>query len=646
MDLRGPARKVDVGLQRRLYIAMGVLVVAFAAVGVRLYTLQVVRGDEFQSRGRRNYVQRIEVDHDRGILFDRNGEILADNRPSFDVVITPRFLGSAGRDSLARLARHLGLTRQEEESLTLQIAAIQGAERLRPRTVARDLDPGQVEAIEADRSLFLLDGVEVVQGRRRLYKGGALAAHVLGFLNEIGPQELEEARRAGNPLDYQRGDLVGRRGVEHAFEASLRGRNGWQQVIVDANGRRVRDGYVASLLPAEAAVAPEPGHNVYLTLDARLQRAAEAAFDGQAGAVVALDPRDGSVLAMASFPTYDPNRIGGALTRETSLVLDSDPLKPRLHRALQGMYAPGSTFKVATALAALVERATRPDESVHCPGYYRLGNRAWRCHKDEGHGHVDLREAIMRSCDTYFYQMAARMGIEPIAKAARQLGFGRVLDVGLQEREGLVPDEAYHDRVQAEGYQRGMALNTAIGQGSVLVTPLQLAVAYSALVNGGTLWRPRLLMRVETADFRVERRTVDGVEVQGPAPGVVQGGEAEAVGVLQATALGPIREGLLAVMAEPGGTGYSRRSQHVTMGGKTGTAQVVRMGTDRLDAADVPYEQRDHALFVGYAPQEDPHIVVAVINEHSGHGGAKAAPIAVRVIDAFIALREAMAAIP
>lgn len=524
-----------------------------------------------------------------------------------------------------------------------QVMAARGAERLRAIVVARDLDPEQIEAIEADRSLFLLDGVEIVEGRRRQYKGGVLAAHLLGYLNEIGPAQLRAAESSGNALAYQRGDLIGRSGIELAFESVLRGRDGSLQVVVDAKGRRIRDGYATSMLLDSALRAAEPGANIFLTLAAGLQRRAEAAFLGQAGAIVALDPRTGEVLVAASFPTFDPNRIGGPLSRETLALLDGDSLKPRFDRVNQGQYSPGSTFKVATALAALQGLATSGDEGVVCPGFFRLGHRAWRCHKDTGHGRVDLKDALKRSCDTYFYHMAARIGIDAIATAARQLGMGKTLGIGVPEKPGLIPDRAYHDRVETGGYQRGMDLNAAIGQGSVLVTPLQLAVAYAALVNGGTVWQPHVLLRVETADFRVTRRTAAGQDVLGDAPRVLQRGEPWALGHIDPGPLAKIKAGLLAVTGEPGGTGYTRRSQVVTMGGKTGTAQVVALGRDRVEVANTPYEERDHALFVGFAPADDPEIVVAVVNEHSGHGGSQAEPIAVAVIDAYFAQRAAVA---
>ncbi|HSI04597.1 MAG TPA: penicillin-binding transpeptidase domain-containing protein, partial [Myxococcota bacterium] len=450
-------------------------------------------------------------------------------------------------------------------------------------------------------------------------------------------------------MGYELGDLVGREGIERAFEEDLRGADGYEQVVVDAKGRRQHDAFVTSLLGDQRRFEPKPGKNVYLSVDLDLQLAAEAAFkkQGVAGSVVAIDPNTGSVLTMVSAPEFDPNAASGALGASEKAALDKDPLRPWLNRPIQGQFVPGSTFKVATALAALMSNTATPSEHVHCPGQYRMGHYTWRCHGT--HGSVDLKRALQVSCDTYFYTMAGRMGLEPIAKASRMLGLGSVSGIALRgERSGLIPDEAYHNRADkaSGGYQKGMAINAAIGQGSVLVTPLQLAYAYAAIANDGTVYGPRMVERIESADLRVKRRTLQAYgaireDVQGDAPSLMR----ELVSVVRSKVelpkdyLAPIREGLIAV-AEPGGTGYRNRSQKVTMAGKSGTAQVVRIGAVRLKMEQMDYFHRDHGWFVGWAPAEKPEIVVAVLNEHSGHGGVTAEPVVTEVIDTFYRLAE------
>ena len=643
---RNPVR----GFGPRILFGMGLVILAFTVMLARLYTLQIVRGEELSSQGQRNFVQNIRVPHDRGIIFDRFGRILVDNRPSLDLQVTPAFLGkgAAAKATLERLGQILGLAPEEVEKVRVQVVRKSGLNKFQPVLVKRDLSPREIESVEADRAVFLLDGVDIVEGRRRAYRYGALAAHVLGYVNEIDPLTLEAERAKNNPLGYELGDLIGREGIERAYESDLRGVDGYEQSVVDAKGRRQHDAFVASVLGEHRRVEPKPGKNVYLSIDLDLQLAAEASFkrNGIAGSVVAIDPNNGSVLAMVSAPEFDPNAASGALGAAEKAALDKDPLRPWLNRPIQGQFVPGSTFKVATALGALMHGVT-PTEHVHCPGSYRMGSYTWRCHGT--HGSVDLRRALQVSCDTYFYTMAGRMGIEPIAKGARLLGFGSVSGIPLRgERSGLIPDEAYHNRADkaSGGYQKGMAINAAIGQGSVLITPLQLAFAYATLGNGGLLYAPRMIERVESADLRIKRRVLESYgavreSVQGDEPALVRNIEPVLRHKVEGhdAALAAIREGLMAV-TEPGGTGYTRRSQKVTMAGKSGTAQVVRIGAVRLRMEQMDYFHRDHAWFVGYAPAENPQIVVAVLNEHSGHGGVASEPVVTDTVDTFFALQE------
>ncbi len=635
----------------RLGLAMAIIIVAFVAMLVRLYALQIVRGDELSSQGQRNFVQHVRIPHDRGIIFDRLGKILVDNRASLDLQVTPAFLGkgAAAKATLTRLGEILALSQEDIDKVAAQVVRKSGLNKFQPVLVKRDLNPSEVEAVEADRAVFLLDGVDIVEGRRRAYRYGALAAHMLGYVNEIDPISLEAERAKNNPMGYELGDLIGREGIERAFEEDLRGADGYEQVVVDAKGRRQHDAFVTSLLGEQRRFEPKPGKNVYLSVDLELQLAAEAAFKkyGVAGSVVAIDPNTGSLLAMVSAPEFDPNAASGALGAAEKAALDKDPLRPWLNRPIQGQFVPGSTFKVATALAALMTNTTTTTEHIHCPGQYRMGHYTWRCHGT--HGSVDLKRALQVSCDTYFYTMAGRMGLEPIAKASRMLGLGSVSGIALRgERSGLIPDEAYHNRVDkaSGGYQKGMAINASIGQGSVLVTPLQLAYAYAAIANDGIVYAPRMVERIESADLRVKRRTLQSFgtireDIQGDAPALMR--ELSSVTrskiELPKDYLAPIRDGLIAVI-EPGGTGYRNRSQKVTMAGKSGTAQVVRIGAVRLRMEQMDYFHRDHGWFVGWAPAEKPEIVVAVLNEHSGHGGTTAEPVVTEVVDTFFRLAE------
>ena len=673
LHTRGSTRE----FRPRLLVTMWLVGAAILVLVSRLYALQILRGEELTSKGRRNFVQQINVPHDRGIIYDRYGRILVDNRPSLDLQVTPAFLGKRAnaRETLKHLAKLLNLSDEELGEVVENVEARTGLERFRPVTVRRDLDPEEVEAIEGERSVFKLDGVDIVEGRRRTYHYGSLAAHLLGFVNEIDAVALDAERVKGNPDHYDLGDAIGREGIERTYEKELRGVDGTEKVVVDAKGRRQNSAYVDLLLGDQRRVEPTPGHNVFLTIDLDLQQRAEEAFDGRSGSIVAMDPRTGGILVLASLPAYDSNLVSGALAKAEKSRLDSDPLKPWLNRSIQGQYAPGSTFKAITALAALHQHATTGHEHIACPGFYKMGRHVWRCWKDSGHGMVDMHDALKLSCDTYFYTVGGRIGINAIAEIARLFGLGTRTGIPLRgELPGVVPDEAFHNRVDAStgGYQRGMAINTSIGQGSLLVTPLQLANAYAAIANGKAVYQPQLVDRIESADFRVTRRYLpqakllnegaldpDGVplllsrnssvlnppiqsEVRGEGPKILNNLEPKAMSQLDVPdeAMATLHDGLTAVAAEAGGTAYSRRSHRVTMAGKTGTAQVVRIGRERTLMKDMEYFERDHAWFVGYAPVENPEIVIVVLNEHGGHGGSASAPAAVSVIDYYFELKE------
>ncbi len=635
----------------RLLIASAIITVAFLGLIVRLYDLQITRGDDFASRGQANFIKQFATPHDRGIIYDRLGQIMVDNRPSLNVEVTPYFLGKREKAeaTLGELYETLRIEPEVREELSEEVFAKRGLNRFVAIRIKRDISLAEVEKIESQRSILKLDGVEIVEAKRRTYPSGSLAGHLLGYVNEIGRGSLEREKKRGNPERYKRGDTLGRSGIEHQYEKKLRGRDGYAQKVVDAKGRLQSADYMSSAGNVDDKAA-EPGHNLILTIDAELQKAAEESFDGRAGSVVVMDVHTGEILAMVSKPGYDPNLISGAMALDEKARLDSNILKPWVNRPIQGQYAPGSTFKVVTAAAALTQGYTNPSEEVFCPGYYRLGRRNWRCHKDSGHGHVDLKEALKVSCDTYFYEMSMRMGIDEIAKAGNEMGLGSRSGIELRgEKPGLMPDEAFHDRVEKStgGYQKGMALNTSIGQGSVLTTPLQVAVIYAAMANGGKILRPQLLKRIETADFRVWLRELTKTgeiteKVEGRSPDTVFEMKPDIKSRLNLDPehLTAIQEGLIAVAQEPGGTAYWRRSRLVSMAGKTGTAQVIRLGVKREKAEDMEYFSRDHAWFASYAPIEDPEIAVVVLNEHSGHGGSKAGPIAVSVIDAWYELKE------
>jgi penicillin-binding protein 2 len=446
----------------------------------------------------------------------------------------------------------------------------------------------------------------------RTYPHGPAAAHLLGSLGEVRQQQLESERYAG----YRAGDVIGQSGVEASLESHLRGRAGGRNVVVDVAGR---------VMEVLDRVEPHAGGRVVLALDLDLQQAAEEALLASAppgepvsGAVVALDPRGGDVLALASAPAYDPNDFSAGIAPAVWRRLTEDPLRPLQNRAIAGQYPPGSTYKAFVAAAALQEGLRTPRSAVFCPGSFAFGNRSYRCWKEGGHRSVSLLRSLMQSCDVYYYRAGLDLGIDRLGRYARSFGLGAPTGIALEgEKGGLVPTSEWKQRRFGEPWMAGETVSASIGQGYNLTTPLQLAVAYAAVANGGRVLRPRLVLELEEADGSVHAEPVD---VRGEVP-------------VAPEHLALVREGLHAVVDAPGGTGRRAQVPGLAVAGKTGTAQVVRLErTAGKKGLAIPRPYRDHAWFASYAPADAPEIVVAVLIEHGGGGGANAAPVAQRVL--------------
>jgi penicillin-binding protein 2 len=615
----------------RLLWATVVAVTAFLILLGRLFQLQVIRGEELKERADENFVKEIRVPADRGLIFDRNHRVLVDSRPSYDATLTPYFCGRQCDEVLARLGTLLSLSAEEMDRARDQLESATKLERFRPFTVKVDVDRDALDALLALVQTEL-PGVDVQPTPHRQYRYAALGGHLIGYMNEVGPDELkrlnEEVAKSGTRQGpYLLGDYVGRRGLERRFERELRGIDGKQRVPVDAKGRLKED---SDLIPVDQrVVASSPGRNLVLSIDWRLQEFAEKTFPATAGVVVAMDAKTGFLLALVDRPAPDPNKMSGRISGAELAAIYSDPLKPELFRAIQQHYHPGSTFKAVTAIAALEEGAYRPGTNVFCPGSFHMGSARWRCDKEAGHGYVDFTHALGASCDVFFYNAGAILGADAIAKWAQAVGFGKPTGFDVAgEVPGTIPDVAWHDAHVPGGYQRGMAVNLAIGQGDVNVTPMQELVFYGALATG-VLWKPQVVLRIEDANGQV-------LEDFGPA-------ERARLGIQKSTR-DVVMKGLLAAVNEPFGTAYWSRLKEVTMAGKTGTAQVVKMGAKRVRAEQVGYFQRDHAWFAAFAPAEDPEIVVVVLNEHSGFGASKAAPTASALVKQYFELKAQDAA--
>lgn len=581
------------------------LIAVFAVFGLRLFQLQVLDGEELNMRSERNFVRTVRMEAPRGDILERDGGMLATTRPAFGVEVIPSEL----RRPEVIFSVLAQLLDDDPERLAEKVGTPRGRRRFQPARIAGDLDFEHLARVETHR--YALPGVFIDVRPRRDYIGGELAAHVLGTLGEVTKDQL--ATRAF--ASYRAGEIVGTSGVESLLQQSLRGRAGGRNVVVDVAGREVE------LLDE---VRPIRGGTAVLTLDMDLQRVALEALRepglevAPAGAVVALDVRTGDVLALVSYPSYDPNDFAAGIDPETWNSLRDDPWTPLSNRAVSGQYPPGSTYKALVAAGGLQEGVITTRDRFYCPGHFRLGRRTYRCWKRAGHGWVNVHEALKQSCDVFFYNVGLRLGIDRMAKYARGFGLGRATGAPFrQERAGLVPTSEWKKRRFKEAWMEGETLSAAIGQGFNLVTPLQLAVAFAALANGGQVVQPRLVLsRFDEQGALVEQPEVS---LRGEIP-------------VDAAPLAVVRKGLEAVVMEPGGTGGRARVPGLSVAGKTGTAQVVSLKHTEGLGDEIPVRYRDHAWFAAYAPTEEPEIAVVVLIEHGGGGGANAAPIAQKIL--------------
>ncbi len=584
---------------QRLPLFTALVTLVFSLLVMRLYYLQIVRGSHYSRLAEENRISLIRVRAPRGIIFDRHGNVLVTNRPSFSVSLDL----DAVRDldaTVGAVSAALGLDRAD---LARKVRAVEPYRRFEPVRIKEDVGRPEVAALEALR--YDYPGVLVEVEPRRSYPHGQFASHVLGYVGQINAAEL----KARADIGYRMGDYIGKMGIEKELDTELKGRDGFQQMEVDSLGRGIK---VLSSIP------PIPGHSVTLTIDFALQQVAEEALAGVSGAIVAIDPRDGSVLAAASSPAIDPNSFSHGLSQEEWDRLSHDDRHPLQNRIVQAQYPPGSVFKILTAIAALESGVITPATSFSCRGAMRYGNRDFRCWKKEGHGEVSLHRALVESCDVYFYQVGLKAGIDEIARVAREFGLGKATGLELgSESQGLIPDSAWKRKVRKEPWYSGETLSAAIGQGYDLVTPVQAALLAATVANGGSVYRPHLI-----------RRVADGTGATVRTGAVT----AERTVRLKPETLAVVRAGLWGVVNEPGGTASVARVPGLVVAGKTGTAQVVRMAARGERQTATGLESKDHAWFVCYAANGPVQVAIAVIVEHGGHGGSVSAPIARRLI--------------
>ncbi len=595
--------------QRRLKRLTLFVLVVFGVLFVRLWSLQVIHGSKYRAQSENNRIYLRDVVPFRGLLYDRNGELLVDNRPLFILGAVPEDIGDP--DSL--LAGLQELVEIDEASARKRIRRAQKRNPFQPVLIKKGLTRDELAKVETN--MFSMPGVEMEVKPRRHYLYGPFASHLIGYLGEIDREQLTSEEYTQNRL----GDLVGKVGIERKWQKQLHGMRGGQQVEVDAYGRRLR-----VLFQRDA----EPGSDVCLTIDKALQMLAEKALEDKVGAIVAMNPMSGEILAMASSPAFDPNDFVSGMDRKGWEGLVSNPRFPLQNRVTTGQYPPGSLFKIVVALAGLEEGIIDPHEKIICTGRYHFSGRAYRDWKKGGHGSVDLHRALVESCDVYFYMMGQRIGIDTIARYARLLGLGS--RTGLQlgsEEPGLIPDREWKLNHWHIPWQAGETLSVSVGQSFTLVTPLQMTRFISALFNGGILFRPQ------------ETRLVG--KGQG---GTVFRFQPDIMGRwnIRKTHVELIKRALYGVVNEPRGTGRAARIDSIRLAGKTGTAQVIALPEDKETIAEeeVPYQFRDHSWFVAVAPAERPELALSIIIEHGGTGGSAAVPIAKMILEGYFRQRS------
>ena len=614
MSLLLHRREVGEFKTRYKWMALVVLVV-FGALFVRMLQLQLLEASEWSEIAQDNITKTFILPASRGVIRDMHGDLVATNRPSYDVYITPQLLN--GDEGLQRVTELMRLNQEQAESLKHRLEAVPLRRRTHQIRMFRDITRDQLAALETHSRE--LPGVDVLAVPVRTYPHGNLGAHVVGYLNEVNAEDLERHPDRG----YRAGEVIGRNGVESAWEETLRGRRGLRRALVDARGRlqldRVPEGVEAD---AVSHVPPVPGQELALTLDMDLMATVSRAFRGHpSGAAVVVEVNTGRVRALFSKPAYDLNEMAGRLSQRRFDELRQDPFRPLIDKTVYESYFPGSTFKPISALAALADNVVDRGYRVDCPGYYELGNRRFRC--TQVHGEVDMESAMIGSCNIYFWRLAEQVGLERLNRYARQFGFGESTGIGINtEASGFLATREWFERRYGR-FRLGHTLNAAIGQGNTRATLVQIAIAYAAIANGGTLYRPQIVERTLLSDGQV-----------------VEEFEPEVTGQVEAPVedLEYLTAGLWGVVNNEDGTAFDARVEGgVTVAGKTGTAQVSRHSPREGESPSrIWYLNRDHAWFAGFAPASRPLVSIVVLVEHGGAGGRTAAPIGTRILQEYL----------
>jgi penicillin-binding protein 2 len=597
-------------LSARLIVIQVVFAAALVVYLMSFWYLQVIRSDYYRRLSDSNRLRRVTLAPLRGVISDREQRPLADNRIAFNIRLNRDKVADL-ETFLPDLSRMLGT---DTATLRQRLDRARTRPAFEPVILKEDVGLGEAAYIESRRLELPMLSVEVES--RRHYLHGPLAAHALGYVGEVSEGQLKQE----NDGTYELGEIVGKAGIERSYDPELRGGRGWKQVVVNSHGREIEE--------VQEGRRPTPGRALGLTLDLDLQQALDTAFADESGSAVFLDPDSGEVLAMISRPAFDPNVFATRFSQDTWEGLVRDPKHPLQNRVSLSKFAPGSVFKIVMAIAALEDGIAGPRRGDVCTGGWRFGERTYQCWaiRKGGHGYVKLREAIIHSCNVYFYRLGNEMGIERISRWAHLLGFGQPTGIDLPHEEaGTVPDPEWKQRTMPRDpvWHPGETISVSIGQGALEVTPLQMAVFAAAVGNGGTVWRPHLIRAREIREG-VQDQERNDVPVRSVP--------------LQARTLEVIKDAMWGVVNDLG-TGARAQIAGRDVCAKTGTAQVFRASRD-IDADKLPKDKRDHSWFVGFAPRDHPQIAWAVFVQNGGHGGTTAAPIARAVLERFFSKKD------
>ena len=595
----------------RILIAAAVVVLGFGLLIGRFVFLQVIQHEYYITRAEDNRISLVPIAPNRGVIQDRNGLVLARNYSAFTLEITPAKLEESLDATIDAVSKYVDIQPKDRRRFRKLLEESKSFESIPIRTRLSD---EEVARFAANRYLF--PGVDVKARLFRHYPLGASASHVVGYINRINQKDLDSIEAQEQTANYKGTDHIGKTGLEQKYEFQLHGVAGYEEVEIDAGGRAVR---------SLSRTAPIPGNDLTLTLDTKLQEMTEKAFGDRRGALVAIEPSTGGILAMVSTPTFDPNLFVDGIRSEDWDLLNNSPDRPMVNRALNGAYPPGSTFKPFMALAALELGKRTPQQAIADPGFFVYGGHTFRDDKKGGHGLVDMYKSIVESCDTYYYALANDMGIDNISRFMGSIGLGSKTGVDLEgESEGVLPSPEWKKkrfkRPEQQKWFGGETISIGIGQGYNAYTPIQLAQAMAALANNGVMYRPHLVKYI-TDSKTGERRMIE------PEPFRTLPWKPEHIET--------IKKAMVGVNTEGTGKRAFAGAEYVS-GGKTGTAQVFSLRGSEYKANRLRKDLHDHALFIAFAPAEQPKIALAVLVENGGFGAQSAAPIARMVIDYYL----------